>query len=110
MTSTLSDFTFTTDSDGVATLTWDAPGKSMNVFTDLTMGELGHAIDRIVADPSIKGCIIVSGKADSFSGGADIRMLAGLVDRSKENEKTLGADEANRIFFEESRKLSQLFR
>jgi len=110
MTSTLSDFTFTTDSDGVATLTWDASGKSMNVFTDQTMAELDQAIDTIVADPSIKGCIIVSGKPDSFSGGADIRMLAGLVERSKENEKKLGADEATRIFFEESRKLSQLFR
>jgi len=110
MTSTLSDFTFTTDSDGVATLTWDAPGKSMNVFTDQTMGELDQTIDKIAADPSIKGCIIVSGKPDSFSGGADIRMLAGLVERSKENESKLGADEATRIFFEESRKLSLLFR
>lgn len=110
MTSTLSDFTFTNDSDGVATLTWDAPGKSMNVFTDQTMDELDQTIDKIVADTSIKGCIIVSGKPDSFSGGADIRMLAGLVERSKENESKLGADEATRIFFEESRKLSLLFR
>jgi 3-hydroxyacyl-CoA dehydrogenase/enoyl-CoA hydratase/3-hydroxybutyryl-CoA epimerase len=110
MANTLTEFQLTSDSEGIATLLWDAPGKSMNVFTDVTMSELNQAIDHIVADAAIKGCIILSGKADSFSGGADIRMLAGLAERSEDNEKKLGADEANRIFFDESRRLSLLFR
>ena len=110
MIRTLTEFRLTYDSDGVVTLLWNVPEKSMNVFTDLTMRELDIAIDHIVADASLRGCIIASGKPDSFSGGADIRMLAGLTERAEENEKKLGADEANQIFFDESRRLSQLFR
>jgi 3-hydroxyacyl-CoA dehydrogenase/enoyl-CoA hydratase/3-hydroxybutyryl-CoA epimerase len=110
MTNPLTEFQLTTDSDGIATFIWDTPGKSMNVFTDQTMREINAMIDRIVADASIKGCVITSGKADRFSGGADIRMLAGLTERFKENETIHGTDEANRIFFEESRKLTLLFR
>ena len=110
MTMNLTQFRFETDSDGIATLTWDMPGKSMNVFTDVTMAELHQVIDHVASDAAIKGCVIVSGKRDSFSGGADIRMLEGFAERSRENEITLGADEANRLFFEESRHLSQLLR
>ncbi len=106
----LTQFTLTTDADGIATLQWDMPGKSMNVFTDTTMAELDAVIDHVAGDPALKGCVIVSGKPDSFSGGADIRMLDGIAERARENEKTLGADEANRLFFEESRRLSLLFR
>ena len=29
----MTDFTMTKDADGVATITWDAAGKSMNVMT-----------------------------------------------------------------------------
>ncbi len=29
----MTDFTMTKDADGVATITWDVPGKSMNVLT-----------------------------------------------------------------------------
>jgi len=106
----LTQFSILSDADGIATLQWDMPGKSMNVFTDTTMAELDAVIDHVAGDPAIKGCVIVSGKPDSFSGGADIRMLNGLAERARENEKTQGADESNRLFFEESRRLSLLFR
>ena len=29
----MSDFTMETDADGVAVITWDVPGKSMNVLS-----------------------------------------------------------------------------
>ena len=29
----MTDFTMKTDADGVATITWDVPGKSMNVMS-----------------------------------------------------------------------------
>ena len=110
MSLALTQFRFEMDNDGIATLTWDMPGKSMNVFTDGTMAELHAAIDEISANEMVKGCVIVSGKPDSFSGGADIRMLDGLAERARQNETTLGEDEANRLFFEESRCLSLLLR
>ncbi len=110
MSLTLTQFHFEIDADGIALLTWDAPGRSMNIFIDETMKDLDHVIDHVVANDMIKGCVITSGKSDSFSGGADIRMLEAMAERARVNEKTLGADEANRIFFEESRSLSLLFR
>lgn len=110
MSLTLTQFRFETDHDGIALLTWDAPNRSMNVFVEDTMAELDRVIDHVVADSAIKGCVIASGKPDSFSGGADIRMLDAMAERARNNEDKLGADEANRIFFDESRSLSLLFR
>ena len=70
----LTNFRFETDSDGIATATWDMPGRSKNVITAEVMQELHQVIDAVVADGAIKGCVITSGK-DSFSGGADLTML-----------------------------------
>ena len=70
--SPLTQFDFDVDADGIATLTWDMPGKAMNVITDVTMAELSDVIDHVSEDATLKGCVIISGKPDSFSGGADI--------------------------------------
>jgi 3-hydroxyacyl-CoA dehydrogenase/enoyl-CoA hydratase/3-hydroxybutyryl-CoA epimerase len=104
------NFAFETDADGVAVLAWDMPGRSMNVITDSVMRDLDAAIDAIVADPAIKGCVILSGKPDSFSGGADLTMLQGLADVYGGLARTRGPDEAMRVFFEESRTLTLLYR
>ena len=37
---TYNNFTVETDADGIALITWDMPGKSMNVFTQEVMDEL----------------------------------------------------------------------
>ena len=110
MTLALTQFRFETDQNGIALLTWDAPGRSMNIFIEDTMRELDHVIDHVANTQNIKGCVITSGKPDSFSGGADIRMLDAMAERAHVNTKTLGADEANRLFFDDSRSLSLLFR
>lgn len=110
MTLALTQFRFEIDGDGIALLTWDAPGRSMNIFTEDTMRELDHVIDHVVGTHTIKGCVITSGKSDSFSGGADIRMLDAMAERATIHAKSLGEDEANRLFFEDSRSLSLLFR
>ena len=106
----LTQFRFETAPDGIATLTWDMPDKGMNVFSAETMAELEAVIDHVVSTESIRGCVITSGKPDSFSGGADIRMLAAIAEAARARGKTLGEAEANRLFFEDSRRLSLLFR
>ena len=68
------NFTVETDADGIALVTWDMPGKSMNVFTQEVMDELDAIIDATVADEAVKGVVFTSGKS-SFSGGADLTML-----------------------------------
>ena len=63
----LTNFRLETDADGIALLTWDMPGKSMNVIDMDVIRELGEAVDHVVATEAIKGCVVTSGKKDSFS-------------------------------------------
>jgi 3-hydroxyacyl-CoA dehydrogenase / enoyl-CoA hydratase / 3-hydroxybutyryl-CoA epimerase len=105
----LTHFRFETDADGIALLTWDMPGRSMNVVTMEVMKELDQVIDAVVADATIKGCVITSGK-ESFSGGADLTMLQGLGVEYEKIRRVKGEKEAMKVFFEESRRLTLLYR
>ncbi|MCV9937479.1 3-hydroxyacyl-CoA dehydrogenase NAD-binding domain-containing protein [Boseaceae bacterium BT-24-1] len=105
----LVNFRFETDADGIATLTWDMPERSMNVITPQVMEELNQVVDKVASDEAIKGCVIVSGK-EAFSGGADLTMLQGLRDLYVKLAKEQGEQIAMQRFFDESRKLSQLYR
>lgn len=105
----LVNFRFETDADGIATLTWDMPERSMNVITPQVMEELNQVVDKVASDEAIKGCVIVSGK-EAFSGGADLTMLQGLRDLYVKLAKEQGEQIAMQRFFDESRKLSLLYR
>ena len=105
----MANFKFDIDTDGIALVTWDMPGRSMNVIDSSVTEELGQIVEKVATDAAIKGAVITSGK-DAFCGGADLTMLermaaiyAGLV-------KTKGEEAANQMVFDESRKLSQLYR
>jgi 3-hydroxyacyl-CoA dehydrogenase / enoyl-CoA hydratase / 3-hydroxybutyryl-CoA epimerase len=71
----LTDFTMTTDADGVATITWDVASKSMNVMSTEAFMALNGLIDQALADGTVKGLIITSGKKD-FAGGMDLNVIA----------------------------------
>ncbi|MDX1780341.1 MAG: 3-hydroxyacyl-CoA dehydrogenase NAD-binding domain-containing protein [Thalassovita sp.] len=71
----MTDFTMGKDADGVAIVTWDCPGKSMNVMSNEALGELNDLIDDALADEAVKGIVITSGKKD-FAGGMDLNVLA----------------------------------
>ncbi|WP_374436164.1 3-hydroxyacyl-CoA dehydrogenase NAD-binding domain-containing protein [Tabrizicola sp.] len=71
----MTDFTMTTDADGVATITWDVPSKSMNVMSTEAFMVLNGLIDQALADGTVKGVIITSGKKD-FAGGMDLNVIA----------------------------------
>ncbi len=105
----LTNFRFETDADGIATATWDMPGRSMNVITPELMAELDQIIDTVASTEAIKGCVITSGK-EAFSGGADLTMLQGLRDLYIRLAKEKGEPVAMQSFFDESRKLSLLYR
>ncbi len=105
----LRHFRFTLDHDGIALLTWDMEGRSMNVITEAVMDEIDAAIDHVVQDASIKGCIVTSGKA-AFSGGADLGMLRRLGADYASRVAAEGAGAAMQAFFEGSRRLSLLYR
>jgi 3-hydroxyacyl-CoA dehydrogenase/enoyl-CoA hydratase/3-hydroxybutyryl-CoA epimerase len=77
----MTDFHYAKGDDGVAVLTWDAPGRSMNVMTYEALGELEAGIDRALADPEVKGIVLTSGKKD-FAGGMDLNIIARMKDEA----------------------------
>ena len=71
---TFEQFQLDIDADGIALVTWDAPGRSMNVIDLKVMDELAAIVEKVAADAAIKGAVITSGK-ESFCAGADLTML-----------------------------------
>lgn len=67
---------YSVDSDGVATISWDMPGRSMNVLNNDSIPAFADALKKAIADDAVKGVIITSGKPD-FIAGADLEMLQG---------------------------------
>jgi 3-hydroxyacyl-CoA dehydrogenase/enoyl-CoA hydratase/3-hydroxybutyryl-CoA epimerase len=103
------NFKLDIDGDGIALITWDMPGRSMNVI-DLTVIEgLGAIVEKLAADSAVKGAVITSGK-DTFCAGADLTLLEQLTRNFSELAKTQGEETAAKALFEGSRKLSQLYR
>ncbi len=76
----MTEFTLTKHDDGVAIITWDVPGKSMNVLTEQGIADLKAVVDAANADDEIKGVVVTSAKPGSFAAGADLNMLAGISD------------------------------
>ncbi|WP_313135382.1 3-hydroxyacyl-CoA dehydrogenase NAD-binding domain-containing protein [Paracoccus jeotgali] len=73
----MSDFTIQKDSDGVAIITWDVAGKSMNVLSEDGIRQLDGLIDDALGDESVKGIVITSGKPD-FAAGMDLNVLGSM--------------------------------
>ena len=73
----MTEFTMEKGADGVAIITWDLPGKSMNVLTLDGAAQLDAAVTDALADDAVKGIVITSGK-DAFAGGMDLNVLAGM--------------------------------
>src|SRR5215472_7481782 len=105
----MANFKLDVDADGIALITWDMAERSMNVITANVIEELGTLVDKVTADAAIKGVIITSGK-DAFCAGADLTMLEGMGAVFANLVGTKGEEAAAAFIFEESRKLSQLYR
>lgn len=105
----LQNFTIDVDSDGIALITWNMDDKSMNVINVSVLEELEALIAKAETDDAIKGVVVTSGK-DTFSGGADLKMLEGLLKDFHADRAAKGQEEAARNLLEQSRILSALFR
>jgi 3-hydroxyacyl-CoA dehydrogenase/enoyl-CoA hydratase/3-hydroxybutyryl-CoA epimerase len=102
------NFTVETDADGIALVTWDMPGKSMNVFTEEVMLELDKIVDQVASDAAIKGAVVTSGK-ESFSGGADLTMLQRML-ATFAKDKQKNAEKATQTLFDNAGFMNKLFR
>jgi 3-hydroxyacyl-CoA dehydrogenase / enoyl-CoA hydratase / 3-hydroxybutyryl-CoA epimerase len=103
------NFKLDIDTDGIALITWDQPSRSMNLITLDTVEEFGAIVEKVASEATIKGAVITSGK-DTFCGGADLTMLESLARTFSEIANSQGEDVAAARLFEESRKLSLIFR
>ena len=65
---TFQNFAIDTDADGIALVTWNMPGRSMNVIDGKVIEELAAIVEQVATDGGIKGAVLTSGK-DSFCGG-----------------------------------------
>ena len=105
----MANFKLDTDADGIALITWDMADRSMNVITMGVIEELGTVVDKVANDTAIKGVVITSGKS-AFCGGADLTMLDRMAEIFATMVKTRGEQAAAGMLYEESRKLSLLYR
>jgi 3-hydroxyacyl-CoA dehydrogenase/enoyl-CoA hydratase/3-hydroxybutyryl-CoA epimerase len=69
------------DADGIVTLTWDMPGRSMNVLSQDSISEYVKAAEKAIADASVKGVVVTSAKP-AFIAGADLSMLQSQTSRA----------------------------
>jgi 3-hydroxyacyl-CoA dehydrogenase / enoyl-CoA hydratase / 3-hydroxybutyryl-CoA epimerase len=106
---TYQNFSFDIDADGIALVSWNMPGRSMNVIDAKVMEELTAIVEKVATDAAIKGAVLTSGK-DAFCAGADLTMLEAQSRAFATLLKSQGEEAANKHLFEESRKLSQIAR
>ena len=71
----MTDFTYELHEDGIGVITWDVPGKSMNVLSRDAFSLIDDLVTAAIEDENVKGIIITSGK-DTFAGGIDLNTLA----------------------------------
>jgi 3-hydroxyacyl-CoA dehydrogenase/enoyl-CoA hydratase/3-hydroxybutyryl-CoA epimerase len=65
--------------DGVAVLTYDIPGESMNTLRADFIDLFVRAFEQVDKHPDVRAAVLVSGKKDGFIAGADVKMLEGLA-------------------------------
>ncbi len=58
--------------DGIAIVTFDAPGESVNIISRGVKNEFIALFQRLESDPAIRAAVLMSGKPDTFIAGADI--------------------------------------
>ena len=103
------NFKIETDADGIALVTWDTPGRSMNVPDETSINELEAIVQQTSADAAVKGVVITSGK-EALSAGADLSTLEGMSRTYADTLKAKGEEAANQMLFDQSRRFSLVFR
>jgi len=92
------------DDEGMALVTWDMPGRSMNVIDEGVMDELEAVASRLHSDCTVKGAIITSGKP-TFSAGADLTMLSAYANGERDT-----SENAKRALLTKASRLSRICR
>ena len=68
----MENFKIDVDGDGIALITFDVPGRTMNTITIKATQELAEIAKQLKSDAKITGAVFASGKASGFCAGADL--------------------------------------
>lgn len=82
----------------VALVTFDAPGKGANIFSQSVLGELDEKLKSLEARRDLAGCIFRSAKPGIFIAGADLREFAAAKNPTK--QQTIDVANRGRKLFE----------
>ncbi|MET0746514.1 MAG: 3-hydroxyacyl-CoA dehydrogenase NAD-binding domain-containing protein, partial [Microvirga sp.] len=74
----MQNITFEIDADGIALITFDMPGRSMNVLNEASIADYALCVDRVLSEDAIKGAVVTSGKP-AFIAGADLDWILSLA-------------------------------
>lgn len=77
----MENFTLDVGADGIAIVTFDMPGRSMNTISHAVQHDLGLLAEAIGQDQRIIGAILRSGKSSGFCAGADLHELQADIER-----------------------------
>lgn len=102
----MDNFTLDVGSDGVALITFDLAGRSMNTITHAVQREIGEFTETIRDDERIIGAILRSGKPTGFCAGADLNELSADIERWSPAE----SQEELRVALKEASDFSQRIR
>lgn len=72
----MDNFKIEVDGQGIALITFDMPGKSLNIVSQSVLADLGALAERLRNDPAIVGAVLRSGKAGGLCAGADLAEMA----------------------------------
>ncbi|MDX2277786.1 MAG: 3-hydroxyacyl-CoA dehydrogenase NAD-binding domain-containing protein [Hyphomonadaceae bacterium] len=103
----MENFKIDVDSDGIALITFDVPGRSMNTITASVMADLAALVETLKSDEKIKGAVITSGKETGFCAGAD---LGELSERGAAAEAPKSEEEKLKRQFDQSFGLNKALR
>ncbi|MDX1632003.1 MAG: 3-hydroxyacyl-CoA dehydrogenase NAD-binding domain-containing protein [Thermoanaerobaculia bacterium] len=81
--------------NGLATLTFDLPGKSVNLLGTEAMDELEERIVQLRDRDDISVLVLLSGKKTNFIAGADVEEIRGVEDP---NEAEQGSRRGQQVF------------
>jgi len=104
----MKNFSIDKDEDGILVVTFDMPGRSMNVLNVSSMSEIAELTEIIKSDNSINGAVITSGKK-AFCAGADLEEMGGNLSGARGAMKK-DPEAAKAELFKNVYKLNKLFR
>jgi len=104
----MENFKLDKDDDGILLITFDMPGRSMNVLSNSSMADIAEFTKMITEDDSIKGAVITSGKK-AFCAGADLEEMGGNLAKARAS-LSKDPEGAKKKLYEGSVKLNMMFR